>query len=135
MADVVVKIQTNKSPRALINSIQKEIRSVSRQATYDMSRSTAAYMRQLVSVKYPPASVKKMPPHMRTGDLRSSIGREKVADMHHRVYVGAKYGKFLEYGTRHMAARPFFRPSIEANKQAFITKMRSAGKKAAVTHR
>lgn len=132
---VVVKIKTSKSPRATLAAIQKDIRSVSRQATYDMSRSTAAYMRNLVSVKYPPASQPKTPPRMRTGDLRNSIGREKVADMHHRVSVGAEHGRFLEYGTRNMAARPFFRPSIEANKQAFIKKMRAAGKRAAVTHR
>lgn len=135
MADVVVKIKTTKNPRAFINSVKKDIRSVSRQATYDFSRSCSAHMRKTVSVKYPPASQAKMPPHMRTGNLRSSIYREKVADMHHRITVGAEYGVYLEYGTRNMAARPFFRPAIEIYKREFITKMKKAGRSAAVAHR
>jgi HK97 gp10 family phage protein len=135
MADVVVKVKTTKSPRAFINSVKKDIRSVSRAATYDFSRSSAAYMRRTVSVKYPPSSRPGEPPRMRTGHLRSSIYREKVADMHHRVTVGAEYGVYVEYGTRNMAARPFFRPAIELHKREFIIRMRNAGKSAAVTHR
>ena len=38
-----------------------------------------------------------------------------------RVYTGnAFWGLFLEFGTRHIAARPWFRPSIDASKNNAI---------------
>lgn len=55
------------------------------------------------------------PPHVQTGVLRSSIAFAiDTAAFEPTVLVGptAKYGKYLEFGTRKMAARPFMRPAL-----------------------
>ncbi len=42
-----------------------------------------------------------------------------------RVSTGdAFWGQFLEFGTRHLSARPWFRPAIEQSKDAAIDKLR-----------
>lgn len=58
----------------------------------------------------------------KTGNLRRSIHVEpsNLANIDgDRIYceVGTDevYGKFLEYGTRHMAARPYLRPALDEN--------------------
>jgi HK97 gp10 family phage protein len=38
--------------------------------------------------------------------------------------VGAHYGAYVEYGTRYMAAQPYFRPAVEEAKRQFIADMR-----------
>lgn len=61
------------------------------------------------------ASEPGKPPHVRTGALRASIAFAIDRDAAEpTVVVGpaAKYGKWLEFGTRHMAARPFMRPAL-----------------------
>lgn len=35
------------------------------------------------------------------------------------VAVGASYGAFVNYGTRHMAARPFWEPAVDAVRPSF----------------
>ena len=57
---------------------------------------------------------------VRTGKLRSSISTTRVAFGHHEVRVGARYGAYVEYGTRHQPAQPFLRPAIEAERRSFI---------------
>ena len=39
------------------------------------------------------------------------------------VAVGANYGIYVEMGTRHMAAEPYFYPAVEAARQPFIDAM------------
>lgn len=54
------------------------------------------------------------PPHKDTGRLRASISHEVDKDaMAARVGTNVVYGKFLEIGTRKMAARPYLRPTYE----------------------
>jgi HK97 gp10 family phage protein len=48
-----------------------------------------------------------------TGFLRSSIQSERLDDDTARVFVGAEYGAYLEYGTSRMAARPYMRPAAD----------------------
>ncbi len=54
-----------------------------------------------------------------TGNLVNSIGSERVKPMLHRVNVYAEYAAHLEYGTTHMAARPFLQPSFEEQRDDF----------------
>lgn len=54
------------------------------------------------------------PPFVQTGNLRSSITTAKIRE---GVYVvgptlTAPYGRWLEFGTRKMAPRPFMRPAV-----------------------
>ncbi len=75
-------------------------------------------------------------PHVETGTLKRSIGFEIIKSIGFRVghegHVGARlgfkdkenptgadaatYGKFLELGTRKMAARPYLRPALRKSR-------------------
>lgn len=66
-----------------------------------------------------------------TGDLKRNIrarkGRSKAANaVTYVVSVGkAFYGKFLEFGTRKMAAQPFFGPAFERVSKDAFSEMKS----------
>lgn len=49
-----------------------------------------------------------------TGFMRNSIAVEKVGPGQRRLFVGAAYGPFVEFGTWKMAAQPFVIPAVEA---------------------
>ena len=53
------------------------------------------------------------PPYVKTGNLRSSIRAEKLGTLTWIAGASVIYGKFLEYGTRNMQARPFMRPALQ----------------------
>ena len=59
-----------------------------------------------------------------TGTLKNSIQATRVGDAHWRVVVGVDYGMYVEWGTVHMAAQPFFQPAIQAVTPAFLTAIR-----------
>lgn len=59
-----------------------------------------------------------------TGFLRSSIQARQVGRAHWRVTVGAEYGVYVEYGTRHNRAQPFFFPTIAEVGPVFMSAMR-----------
>lgn len=68
---------------------------------------------------------------VRTGFLRDSIemqmerhGNASFGRIVAVIRVKASYGKFVELGTRKMAAQPFLVPAFEMHKQAFIEAMR-----------
>lgn len=50
------------------------------------------------------------PPGVRTGNLRASIHVETRSEFERAVVTGVDYAAFLEFGTRHMQARPFMLP-------------------------
>ena len=52
------------------------------------------------------------PPAVVTGNLKNSITVKKIKVLSYVLNVGAEYGLPLEFGTRHMAARPFIRPAV-----------------------
>jgi hypothetical protein len=56
------------------------------------------------------------PPHVQTGRLRSSVAYEIVSATVGRVGTNVKYGRWLELGTRRVAARPWLRRAL-AEKQ------------------
>jgi HK97 gp10 family phage protein len=63
----------------------------------------------------------------RTGGLILGI-RWKAPGLTGSITIdGAPYWRFLEYGTVHMRARPFIRPSTEAESDTFIRRMRDFG--------
>ncbi len=54
------------------------------------------------------------PPHRVTGTLVSSVGHEfEDGGLVGIVGTGLKYAKWLEFGTRKMAARPWLRPAFD----------------------
>lgn len=52
------------------------------------------------------------PPHKQTGRLLASLAWELVSDAIARVGMNLKYGRWLELGTRKMAARPWLRRAL-----------------------
>lgn len=53
-------------------------------------------------------------PGVVTGNLKSSVLFQPVPGMDaFKVVIQANYGIHLEFGTEHMAARPFVRPAID----------------------
>ena len=71
------------------------------------------------------ASAPGEPPATDTGRLVGSI----VADgegLNAYVEARTKYARWLEYGTKHMAARPFFHPALERNRARIRDLVRAA---------
>lgn len=67
-----------------------------------------------LSTPYPPASVPGEPPHERTGRLMKSV-RNNVAtngkyEIDLKLIADAPEAVWMEYGTEHIAPRPFMRP-------------------------
>lgn len=59
------------------------------------------------------ASAPGQGPAVDTGRLRQSIAVVKVGDQHYRIGTNVRYAPLLEFGTRHIAPRPFMRPAAE----------------------
>ncbi len=65
------------------------------------------------------ASAPPGPPAVDTGALRDSIVTEHIKQGEWHVQDGVEYGAFLEYGTPHMAARPWLYPAVFRAAQLF----------------
>lgn len=64
-----------------------------------------------------------------TGRLRSSIHSEFSPDrLRAMVLDGVTYGKYLEFGTRYIRARPFLFPAYEKNRPAFVALLKAKTK-------
>lgn len=61
---------------------------------------------------------------VRTGYLRDSITVRKQSGGY-EVHVGAKYGLYVEYGTRNAPAQPYLTPAAQEAIRRFIRKLRS----------
>lgn len=67
-----------------------------------------------------------------TGNLKRRIRTrersEEEGNMRYAVEIprNAFYGRFIEYGTSKMAAKPFLRPAAESKTEAAVTAMRDA---------
>lgn len=117
MPDIVVK--TRKAyGGAGIASISKAVRSNSHAAAYNFARRGSSAAKRRV--------------HVITGYLRDSIHTEMVKPGHHKIVVGAHYGVYEEYGTRHRPPHPFLRPAVREVKAQFLLDMRQVFR---VSHR
>jgi len=58
-----------------------------------------------------------------TGLLRASITARRVRELTWTLEVGAEYGAYVEYGTRHMAAQPYLHPAYEEQRPRFLRAM------------
>ncbi|GAB4528770.1 MAG: hypothetical protein OHK0046_48040 [Anaerolineae bacterium] len=77
-----------------------------------LAKDTDGYVKNNFSAQQP--SAPGDPPGVDTGTLKNSIrARRRVMGKEWVVEVGATYGVHLEYGTVHMAARPFMLPAFQ----------------------
>lgn len=63
------------------------------------------------------------PPAVDTGNLKGSVQSEEESALAWWVWVGADYGIHLEFGTRRMAARPFFFNQVERIRPVLVDVM------------
>jgi len=70
-------------------------------------------------------------PKTDTGQLVASLFFRVSADKL-RAFFGTKlaYGRYLEFGTSRMAARPWLRPTLRANRDKITARVRAAVKEA-----
>ena len=61
-----------------------------------------------------------------TGNLRNSISADQIDALSWAVTVGALYGAYVEFGTRHQAPRPFLIPAVDAVRPQFEQAIRRA---------
>lgn len=57
------------------------------------------------------------PPGVDTGALRASMKIEKTGPLEYTISDGVEYGIHLEYGTEHIAPRPFITPAFHDAQQ------------------
>lgn len=76
------------------------------------------------------ASAPGQPPMSDTGRLASSIVFDQEGDLTASVGSSLVYALYLEYGTRKMRARPFFRPAVEEMRAKFNKRLEKAIAKA-----
>ena len=69
------------------------------------------------------ASAPGQPPMTDTGVLANSITFDRIGDLTATVSSNLNYATWLEYGTSSMAARPFFRPTVERMRPKYIGKL------------
>lgn len=113
-----VSIRTTRQHRDF-EALKKRIRSNANRAAYNFARGAV----QEIRMRAP----------KRTGFMASQVKWTRVSAGVFDVYVdgnitaktGAFYSVYVEYGTRNMAAQPFFRPAIEARKRIFIDEMKA----------
>lgn len=72
------------------------------------------------------ASAPGQAPATDTGRLASSITFDKRGELTATVGSFLPYAMYLEYGTSRIAARPFFRPAVEAIRQTFDRRLEAA---------
>ena len=72
------------------------------------------------------ASAPGQPPATDTGRLSNNIYFERLGATTAAVGSDLVYAEHLEYGTRKMAARPFFRPALEKMRKQFQGRLEAA---------
>lgn len=117
--------------RALIEKGEEVRRRASAQVTESTLRVHSAAVNRIqrgpasgrVYEKYQPrrshqASAPGQPPQSDTGVLASSV-QWNTSDLVGVVFTIKDYGKYLEFGTKNMAARPWLFPSLEEERPRF----------------
>lgn len=84
----------------------------------------------IATTTYAIASRMKSMVPVATGTLRAAI-ESTTRGMNGRVLIqpSAYYWRFIEYGTKYQTARPFIRPSTEAESGQFEQRIRAIGPK------
>lgn len=72
------------------------------------------------------ASAPGQAPATDTGRLANSITFDQIGDLTATVGSKLAYSLYLEFGTRNIAARPFFRPAVEKMRPKFIKRLERA---------
>lgn len=85
---------------------------------------------KVTKTKYHRASEPGNPPAVDTGRLRDSISVIKYAnasDLESRAGTNLKYAPFLEFGTKHIAPRPFWNPAVDEARKKLLKQLKEIG--------
>lgn len=83
-------------------------------AAYKVAQDIAQYAKDSMHQGFGTPSMPGTPPNIQTGELHSSIVAVDYGKGHAEVQANADYAAELEFGTAHIAARPFLGPAISA---------------------
>lgn len=61
---------------------------------------------------FAPIMKKQIDPRFYPGELRESIYVDRLSETKWEIGARVRYAAFLEFGTKKMAAQPYFRPAI-----------------------
>ena len=123
MTDIRINLHKAKFTRKLKSYLKKRLRIIA----LDLDKLVKQSLRISNAHGSNPSSPGQIP-HLGTGHLRASIRNRVYSEygLVAEVYVDEKsrthvnYGKYLEYGTNRMQARPFLHPVLEKYKHRII---------------
>lgn len=97
------------------------------------SKATADAIREDIQTSWSMGSPSSpgQPPAIVTGRLDESIEVERISPSIWSVKSDAPYAAFLEFGTRKMAPRPFFKPAAERQRDKHIQRVGEGVREAA----
>ena len=122
---------------AFLRSAENEVEKAIAIGTIKVQREAQRLVNQVAgpTKDFPDRPVSKPgePPHIRTGTLKVGIDEETFR--RGSEFVGrvgptgpsAKYGSWLEEGTRKMAKRPYLRPALDAMRNEIVDAITDAG--------
>jgi hypothetical protein len=103
-----------KLDRKVLDRLERETPGVVDRVLGKLAGDVEGYAKNNMSRTAPLPSKPGDPPAVQTGNLKNSIIHQREAARSWSVSVNAEYGTPLEYGTVHIAARPFLRPAMVA---------------------
>jgi HK97 gp10 family phage protein len=119
MPVAVIRVKGSRRPKNAWRDLGRRVTANANQAAYNYARAVVKEAKLRVPV--------------RTGYLRSQIKWERNGPGDFTIFVdgdpstrtGAFYGVYVEYGTRNMAARPYFTPAVHITKVQFMADMKA----------
>ena len=120
MAKTVVTISSSRFPE-LIRKLPKEVAKIVEETAYEVETTVKVGMACVGDSPSPSGGY----PAVDTGTLINSIFCEPDTDTSYVVYATAEYAPYLEFGTSHMAPRPFFGIASTVVEPEFMAKMRN----------
>jgi HK97 gp10 family phage protein len=95
---IEVEVKGGKAAEIFFSRAQEKLDKAAKETIEEIAKKIETAAKQFVPV--------------RTGYLRSTIYSEPIDEFNIHVGASAPYSGFVEYGTSHMAAKPFLRPAL-----------------------
>ena len=119
-----VKIEFNNFPymrQAMINEVQKAVKETGEEVINEARRIV-------------PVRTGRLRASLRVGKVEKQLGTDP-AYFAVNLSSDAPYWGYVEYGTRHMAARPYIRPAVEWGKYYLSERVEGAIQRATISRR
>lgn len=114
---------TARARREIAKEVERAAESIVQRAQADMAQPKHGRIYRRPGGRLHQASAPGESPAIDYGRLVRSFSIRKVGELLREIVV-PQPGFWLEFGTRRMAARPFLRPSVEAERPRFFANIR-----------